>query len=380
MKSLRFLSVIVAVFFLMSPGSRAQSSEGRILGTIRDSSGAVVVGAKVTVTNTGKQVSRELVTNETGEYVAPDLEPGLYTVSAQASGFKKVVSSPVRVEVTNDIRIDLELQPGTVAETVVVNEAAATLIDTTSPTLGGSFGNKEINELPLQGRDWQNLVMLLPGVDRTPGGGFHSIISNGARPEDNNYLVDGTDDNDLYYGTSVLNEEGVSGTPASLLPIDAIQEFSTQEHPTSEYGWKPGAVVQLGLKSGTNQFHGSAYYFARNSTVDARNYYDPIGQPVSPLILHQFGGSAGGAIVRDKLFIFGAYEGVRDKVGNPLLANSPDTVPLGGDLNNSIPDVEANCQALPGCVINPLSKTLSALYPVNNGSAGPGLLFRISRT
>ena len=222
---------------------------------------------------------------------------------------------------------------------MVVNEAAATLIDSTSPTLGGSFGNKEINELPLQGRDWQNLVMLLPGVDRTPGGGFHSIISNGARPEDNNYLVDGTDDNDLYYGTSVLNEEGVSGTPASLLPIDAIQEFSTQEHPTAEYGWKPGAVVQLGLKSGTNQFHGSAYYFARNSAADARNYYDPIGQPVSPLILHQFGGSAGGPIVKDKLFIFGAYEGVRDIVGNPLLANSPDTVPLGGDLNNSIPDV-----------------------------------------
>lgn len=169
MKNLRFLSVIVAVFFLVSPGySLAQTSEGRILGTIRDSSGAVVVGAKVTVTNTGKQVSRDLVTNETGEYVAPDLEPGLYTVSAEASGFKKVVSSPVRVEVTNDIRIDLQLQPGTVSETVVVNEAAAALIDSTSPTLGGSFGNKEINELPLQGRDWQNLVMLLPGLIARP--------------------------------------------------------------------------------------------------------------------------------------------------------------------------------------------------------------------
>jgi hypothetical protein len=376
MKSLRFLSVVLAVLFLLSPGARAQGSEGRIEGTIRDSSGAVVVGAKVTVTNTGKQVSRELVTNGTGEYVAPGLEPGLYTVAAEAAGFKTAISSNVRVEVTNDIRIDLQLQPGTVSETVVVNESAATLIDATTPTLGGSFSNKEINELPLQGRDWQNLVMLIPGVDRTPGGGFHSIISNGARPEDNNYIVDGTDDNDLYYGTSVLNEEGVSGTPASLLPIDAIQEFSTQEHPTAEYGWKPGAVVQMGLKSGTNEFHGSAYYFGRNSAADARNYFDPIGQPVSPLILHQFGGSAGGAIIKDKLFIFGAYEGVRDKVGNPLLANSPDTVPLGGDLNNSIPDVIANCQALPGCVINPLSLKISSLYPANNGSAGPGLLFQ----
>jgi hypothetical protein len=376
MKSLRFMSVVVAVFLLLSPNSRAQTNEGRILGTIRDSSGAVVVDAKVTVTNTGKGVSRELVTNDTGEYVAPDLEPGLYTVSAEASGFKKVISSAVRVEVTNDIRIDLQLQPGTVNETVVVNEEAASLIDSTNATLGGSFSNKEINELPLQGRDWQNLVMLMPGVDRTPGGGFHSIISNGARPEDNNYIVDGTDDNDLYYGTSVLNEEGVSGTPASLLPIDAIQEFSTQEHPTAEYGWKPGAVVQLGLKSGTDQFHGTAYYFARNSAADARNYFDPIGQPLAPLILHQFGGSAGGPIIKQKLFIFGAYEGVRDKVGNPLLANSPDTVPLGGDLNNSIPDVISNCAALPGCVINPLSLKISQLYPTNTGSAGPGLLFQ----
>ncbi|HXM16396.1 MAG TPA: carboxypeptidase-like regulatory domain-containing protein, partial [Candidatus Eremiobacteraceae bacterium] len=205
MKSLGFMSGVVAMFLLLSPNSRAQTNEGRILGTIRDSSGAVVIGAKVTVTNTGKGVSRELVTNGTGEYVAPDLEPGLYSISAEASGFKKVISSAVRVEVTNDIRIDLQLQPGTVNETVVVNEEAASLIDSTNATLGGSFSNKEINELPLQGRDWQNLVMLMPGVDRTPGGGFHSIISNGARPEDNNYIVDGTDDNDLYYGTSVLN-------------------------------------------------------------------------------------------------------------------------------------------------------------------------------
>jgi len=379
MKQFRFVSIALAAILLFTISSGAQTNEGRILGTVRDSSGGVVVGAKITVTNTGKQVSRELVTNGTGEYVAPDLEPGLYTVSAEAAGFKKTVSSVVRVEVTNDIRIDLRLEPGTVTETVVVNEAAATLIDSTNATLGGSFGNKEINELPLQGRDWQNLVMLLPGVDRTPGGGFHSIISNGARPEDNNYLVDGTDDNDLYYGTSVLNEEGVSGTPASLLPIDAIQEFSTQEHPTAEYGWKPGAVVQLGLKSGTNQFHGTAYYFARNSAVDARNYFDPIGQPLAPLILHQFGGSAGGPIVKDKLFIFGAYEGVRDIVGNPLLANSPDTMTLAGDpgdLVNSIPDVKTHCQALPGCVINPLSATLAGLYPTNDGSAGPGLLFQ----
>ncbi|HEX2775315.1 MAG TPA: TonB-dependent receptor [Candidatus Acidoferrales bacterium] len=376
MNRFRFLSAILATLFLIAASSRAQSNEGRILGTIRDSSGGVVVGAKVTVTNTAKEVSRDLLTNDTGEYVAPALEPGLYTVSAESAGFKIAISSVVRLEVAQDLRIDLQLQPGAVTETIVVNEEAASLIDTTNPTLGGSFSNKEINELPLQGRDWQNLVMLLPGVDRTPGGGFHSIISNGARPEDNNYIVDGTDDNDLYYGTSVLNEEGVSGTPASLLPIDAIQEFSTQEHPTAEYGWKPGAVINIGLKSGTDQFHGSAYYFARNSAADARNFFDTVGNPLAPLILHQFGGSAGGPIVKDKLFFFAAYEGVRDIVGNPLIAESPNTGSLGGDLTNSIPDVISHCNALPGCAINQLSMTLSKLYPSNTGAAGPGLLFQ----
>ncbi len=375
MKSVRFLIVLLSATLMVMANSPAQSTFGRIQGAIRDSSGAVIVGAKVTVTNTGMSISRELLTNSTGEYVAPSLEPGLYTVTAEAPGFKKAASNEIRLEVATDLRIDLVLQPGAVSETVVVNEQAAPLIDL-APALGGAFDNKEINELPLQGRDWQNLVMLLPGVDRTPGGGFHSIISNGARPEDNNYIVDGTDDNDLYYGTSVLNEEGVSGTPASLLPIDAIQEFNTQEHPTAEYGWKPGAVVNIGLKSGTNQFHGSAYYFARNSAADARNYFDTVGNPVSPLILHQFGGSIGGPIVKDKLFFFAAYEGVRDVVGNPLIANTPTTVAAGGDLTNSIPDVMANCAAIPGCVINPLSAHLALLYPVNTGTAGPGLLFQ----
>ena len=119
-----------------------------------------------------------------------------------------------------------------------------------------------INELPLQGRDFQNLLELRPGIQRTPGGGFHSITTNGNRFEDNNYTVDGTDDNDIYYGETVINDAGVSGTPASHLPLDAIQEFNTQENQGAEYGWKPGAVVNVGLKSGTNDFHGTAYYFS----------------------------------------------------------------------------------------------------------------------
>ena len=119
------------------------------------------------------------------------------------------------------------------------------------------------------------LLILQPGIQRTPGGGFLSVTANGNRPNDNNYIVDGLDDNDAYYGTTVINAEGVEGTPATHLPIDAIQEFNVQSSPEADYGWKPGAIINIGIKSGTNAFHGSAYYFNRNSALDARNWFNP---------------------------------------------------------------------------------------------------------
>ncbi len=152
---------------------------------------------------------------------------------------------------------------------------------------------------------------------------FSSITSNGNRVEDNNFIVDGIDDNDAYYGTTVINAEGVEGTPATHLPIDAIQEFNVQSSPEAEYGWKPGAIINVGIKSGTNDVHGSAYYFHRNSALDARNYFNPAPDPVSALRLHEFGASIGGPIKKDKLFFFANYEGVRDVVGNPLQLSSP---------------------------------------------------------
>ena len=135
------------------------------------------------------------------------------------------------------------------------------------------------------------------------------MTANGNRPNDNNYIVDGLDDNDAYYGTTVINAEGVEGTPATHLPIDAIQEFNVQSSPEADYGWKPGAIINIGIKSGTNSFHGSTYYFNRNSALDARNWFNPGPDPVAALNFHQFGASAGGPIIKNKLFIFGNYEG-----------------------------------------------------------------------
>lgn len=362
------------VLFALVGALCAQTYQGRILGLVTDPSGAVVTAAKVTIRNVDTGVERNLVTNPVGEYGASDLNPGTYTVTVEAAGFKQAQSTIVALEVARDIRVNLRLQPGAQSERVEVT-AQETLVDTTDNTLNGVLQNKAINELPLEGRDFQNLLPLHPGVQRTPGGGFQSITSNGNRPDDNNYFIDGATDNDVYYGESVVNEAAIQGTPASFLPLDAIQEFNTQESPSAEYGFKPGVVMNLALKSGTNDLHGSAYYFTRNSAVDARNYFDVAPGPVSALIMHQFGASLGGPIKKDKWFYFLNYEGIRDKVGNPGVYDSPVTVSLAARANElppgSVPanysmvDAVAACQAAGNC--NPLSLKLAQLFLPNPG-------------
>ncbi len=386
MKSSRALIAISILVVCCLTLSSAQTYQGRILGTVTDPTGAVVPKTKVTITNVATNTGRTLITNSAGEYVAPDLEPGSYTVSAESAGFKKTQSNSIIVEVGRDVRVDLKLETGAANETVEVT-AQETLVDTTDSTLNGVLSNKAINELPLQGRDFQNLLPLHPGVQRTPGGGFQSITSNGNRPDENNFYIDGASDNDVYYGESVVNEAGIAGTPASFLPLDAIQEFNTEESPSAEYGDKPGVVMNLGLKSGTNAVHGTAYYFHRNSAVDARNYFDPSPEPVSSLLMHQFGASVGGPIKKDKWFYFVNYEGIRDKVGNPGVYDSPVTVSLaqqmGGIANSdgspnsatySFPDAVAYCvqgyytayNGVP-CTPNPLSLKVAQLFEPNSG-------------
>ncbi|MFZ0808374.1 MAG: TonB-dependent receptor [Candidatus Sulfotelmatobacter sp.] len=376
MKTPRFF--LCSALVLLAAGLlAAQTSEGRILGTVYDSTGAVIVGAKVTVTNTATGVSRQLTTTSAGEYVASNLEPGSYTVSATAAGFKKTISTPFTLEVSRDLRMDLKLQPGAISETMEVN-AEGSLADISDATLNGVLSNKAISELPVEGRDFQNLLELHPGVQRTPGGGFQSITSNGNRADDNNFFIDGADDNDAYYGEGVANEAGIEGTPASFLPLDAIQEFNTQESPTADYGVKPGVVMNIGIKSGTNDIHGSAYYFTRNSAFDARNYFNPAPQPVSALIMHEFGVSFGGPIKKDKWFYFVNYEGIRDKVGNPGVVDSPVTSSLLnstqlaslGDAPEDYSIVDAvsgpnGCMVTASC--NPLSLSLLGLVLPNPG-------------
>jgi hypothetical protein len=391
MKAIRAVVLVILMFLVLELSLMAQTSQGRILGTVVDPSGAVVVNAKVTITNTGTRVSRSVVTTSAGDYTAPNIDPGTYTISVEAAGFKKTVSTPILLEVSREVRVDLKLRPGMVTETMMIT-AEAELVDTTNTTLNGVLSNKAISELPVQGRDFQNLLELHPGVQRTPGGGFHSVTSNGNRPDDNNFFIDGADDNDAYYGETVVNDAGIQGTPASFLPLDAIQEFNTQESPSADYGVKPGVVMNIGIKSGTNNIHGTAYYFHRNAAFDARNYFDPAPEPVAALLMHEFGVSLGGPIKKDKWFYFVNYEGIRDKVGNPGLTDSPVTASLasqlGGIANSdgspnsasysvpdaiayySIPAAVSYCQqTYPGatCAVNPLSVQLANLFLPNPG-------------
>src|SRR5579863_7310027 len=371
-----WLLLATATLLAFSAAVMAQSTAGRILGTLTDQSGAAVAGASVVVTDVQRGTSRTVTTDESGDYAVPDLQPGTYKIRAEAKGFKSVERPNILLEVATDVRADFSLQPGQVAETVTISEEVP-LVNTTSATLGGTLSNKEINDLPLNGRNYENLLQLRPGVMRYPGGGFSTTSSNGLRAEDNSYFIEGLFNSEPYSGQAIINGAGIAGDSATILPIDAIQEFNLQQNPPAEYGWKPGAVVNVGLKSGTNAVHGTAFGFFRDGAMDARNFFNADPAPKLTRKLQQFGGSLGGPLVKDKAFFFGAYEGQRYNVGNSFGGiTSPMTVasttPGGdgscsfgfpGDCDNSIPDaiadlMEPAAQAS-GAIVSPASLLIS---------------------
>ncbi len=369
------LAVMLTTLLVCSPAF-SQVNFGRILGSVTDPSGAAVAGATVTVTNVGTNVSRTLTADSAGAYVAAALVPGTYTVRAEAKGFRTVEHQGVLVEVGTDVRVDVALAIGATTQTVTVTEAVP-LVDLNSATLGGTLSNEAINDLPLNGRNFQNLITLRPGVIIQPGGGAWTQSTNGLRAGATIYYVDGLMDNDYNVGWTVVNAPTPITEAGSVLPIDAIQEFNLEQNPKAEFGWKPGEVVNVGIKSGTNSLHGTAYAFGRDSSWDARNFFNPIGQNKLPLTLENFGATVGGPIFRDKLFFFAAYEGRRDLIGNIFGVSIPETTSqpgapttacaTGGDCANSIPDAS---KALIAAGITPstVSTKLLNLFPANSSS------------
>ena len=352
-----------AALCLLSVSIFAQGNAGRISGEVTDQTGSAIVGASVVVTDVERGISRNLVTDNAGQYFAPNLLPGMYKVRAEAKGFKSTERPNIQLEVGNDVRIDLVLHPGNVSEVVEVLDEIP-LVDNTSATLGGTITNQTINDLPLNGRDYQKLLTLRPGVMIYPGGGGWDQSANGVRPESNAYIVDGMTDDEPFSALSVINAPGLVGDAVTVIPIDAIQEFNTQINAKAEYGWKPGAIITVGLKSGTNDIHGTAYAFGRSDSFDARNYFNPGPQPKTPLDFKQFGATGGGAIIKDKLFYFVGYEAQRYTVGNSFVVSVPTTASVG-DPSISLPDAKADLAANGITTLSPLSLHLLSLYPAN---------------
>jgi hypothetical protein len=295
-------------------------------------------------------------------------------VRAEAKGFRNIERQNIVLEVDKEIRVDLTLLPGEQSQTITVTESIP-LVETSNATLGGTLSNQAINDMPLNGRNYINLLTLRPGMTIYPGGGGSTRSANGTRAEDIGYLVEGLREDDPYTGSSVLNSAIAAGDSSTSLPIDAIQEFNTEQNVKAEYGWKPGAIVNAGLKSGSNTLHGTAFMFGRTTSLDARNFFNEPSQsaclapcPKSPVGLKQFGASLGGAIKKDKLFYFVNYEGQRYDVGSTLALNAPTTVGLAP--SNKTQSLLDACNALnpshlafgaSGNPITPLSAQIAGL-------------------
>ena len=299
---------LIALALAAAPAS-AQTFRGTILGTVTDTSGGSIADASVSVDNTGTGLVRTTITASDGSYFVPELPIGNYQVTIQKDGFTRSVTNDIRVDVAVESRVDAVLKPGDVKQQVVVSATTQPQVQTTSNTLGGVMEEHQVTNLPANGRDFQKLIFLTPGVSGSPdqitdSPGSYGIFSmNGARGRSNNFLLDGTDMNDGFRNDPAINEAGVFGDPATILPLEAIAELNVLSNYEPEYGRNAGAVVNIVTKSGTNQFHGTALEYFRNKALNSRNYFNTDGTPKGTFHNNQFGASMGGPIQKGQNFL-----------------------------------------------------------------------------
>jgi outer membrane receptor protein involved in Fe transport len=350
------LRVLLAALLLASVPLYAQTFRGGIQGSVTDETGAAMPGVSVTATNTGTALARTAISDASGNYFLSELPLGDYSVSAGLTGFKTTTVKGVKVEASTSQRVNLVLGAGALTESVEVT-ATIPLVDTTHNTQGGTIDGEQASQLPVNGRDFTKLLTLVPGSQSDASGiydspGSFGVFSiNGNRGRANNYLLDGTDMNDGYRNDPAINEAGVFGTPATILPVDAVAEFPIISGAEAEYGRNAGAIVNIVTKSGTNDLHGSVFEYFRDDALGARNYFNKKPQPKNNFRNNQFGASLGGPLVKDKTFFFLAYEGQRENGGLP----TPARVPTGDELNAAI--------AANGGVVNPIVQAILARNP-----------------
>lgn len=375
-------TMVVGVLWLGAAGAvRGQVESGKVVGAVRDTSGAAVPGVEVHVTNTETNVTHMAVTAENGEYVATELKPGTYTVSVERTGFKKVEQAPFKLDINQVVRVDLTLTVGATSQEVVVQSTAEPLVESQTSSIGQVIDENRVHDLPLNGRDFIELAYLSPGVNQGPAGivqqggipenerGNGAIQANGLMATNNNFLLNGFDNNEQQIGFEIIQP-----------PIDAIQEFKVQ---TSNFGadiGKGGAVVNVVLKSGTNQLHGSVYEFIRNSALDAKNFFDDPTVPIAPFKQNQFGGTLGGPIIKNKTFFFVDYQGTRIRQSQTDISTVPTAQEhtgnfsdIGMQLTDPVTGLPFPNDQIPSCpsptggaCIGPVQQKILNLYPLPN--------------
>jgi hypothetical protein len=378
MRSLKFLAAVLAISLVVAGGLDAQTATAQINGTIADDSGAVIPGAGVSVTNQETGLTRETSTNESGDYTFLLLPVGLYSVTAQSDGFQAARRTDIRLNVNQTQRIDFSMVIGQVTETIEV-AAGAVAIDTETSAVGHTVSQKQVTQLPLNGRNFLSLLFLAGGAVETNGeqggmrqGAGNAISINGARPTSNNYLLDGTS-----------NTDTALGTPAAILSIDAIQEFKEQTATYSaEYGFSANQI-NIVSKTGTNQLHGSVFHFLRNDKLDAGKFFNNlVGTPKNILRQNQFGFVVGGPAIKNKTFWLANYEGRRTRNSSQSFFNVPTPDQLASRFDSIVLDPQANDDPFPNSII-PVSRNarlsnlaIAKFIPAPNASSSRGNYIR----
>ena len=361
------LSLALALALFSATPARAQVSGATLSGLVTDENGGPVPGASVSIKNVGTGVARDLTTNADGFYSAPNLLPGSYEVKVTAKGFQTLVQKEITLTVGAQQSLNLSLKVGQLNQTVEVN-AAPPDIQTTSSTISATVDSTTVRQLPLNGRDWTSLATLEPGVVSIPNQattsfsankgnrGFGNQLSNGGhRANENSYRVNGVSIND-YSNSAPGGATGVN------LGVDAVQEFSVlTSNYTADYGRTSGAVINAITKSGTNDFHGTGFFFDRDSIFDARNFFD--GPTISPFRRIQFGASGGTAIIKNKTFVFANYEGIRQSSSSSGTIHVPSQEARNGELCVPSADGTNPCASLTPVTVAPAVVPYLALWP-----------------
>lgn len=381
------LALGVSILLVGSGSALAQMTTGTILGNVTDPSGAVIPGAKVTVTNTNTGISTHFVTGSDGSYVVPYLIPGTYSVSVQRQGFKTVTKTGITLQVDQKARIDITLELGSVTQEVTV-KTQSPLLKTQSSGQGQVISSHAIVSLPLNLRQFAQLVNLNTGA--VPDGGIGSSFGpdnpqalnsssiNGLQSDANNWTIDGISDNEAFFSILTVSPS-----------VDAIQEFKvSNDNYAAEFGRAGGANVQIAIKSGTNHFHGDAFEFFRNQALEANDFFsNSVGSPIPPYRQNQFGANLGGPIIKNRTFFFVDYEGLRTSLGQTGLLTIPTMAQRQGDFSApgnptiynpfNVNPTTGELQPFPGNVIPPTminsaAAKIMALFPAPNVTAPLG--------